>query len=97
MPYSSYYLTGTLYGRPLARLRETLRLLGIEKVGGPSEPEDHAASLCEIMANFITGPLAAPAEADSSSSNSISLPGSDASLSILKTLTGLAFMLAWAR
>lgn len=64
LPYSSYYLTGTLYGRPLARLRETLRLLGIEKVGGPSEPEDHAASLCEIMASLITGPLAAPAEAD---------------------------------
>ena len=53
LPYSSYYLTGTLYGRPLARLRETLRLLGIEKVGGPSEPEDHAAILCEIMANLI--------------------------------------------
>ena len=31
------------------------------------------------------------------SSNSISLPGSDASLSILNTLTRLAFMLAWAR
>ena len=64
LPYSSYYLTGTLYGRPLARLRETLRLLGIEKVGGPSEPEDHAAILCEIMANLIAGRLAAPAEAD---------------------------------
>jgi TorA maturation chaperone TorD len=64
LPYSSYYLTGALYGRPLARLRETLRLLGIEKVGGPSEPEDHAATLCEIMASLIGGPLASPAEAD---------------------------------
>src|SRR4051812_47687387 len=45
LPYSSHYLTGTLYGRPLARLRQTLQLLGIEKVGGRSEPEDHAAIL----------------------------------------------------
>ena len=97
LPYSSYYLTGTLYGRPLARLRETLRLLGIEKVGGPSEPEDHAAILCEIMANFIAGHLQLRPRLIVNSSNSISLPGSDASLSTLNTLTGLAFMLAWAR
>jgi TorA maturation chaperone TorD len=64
LPYSSYYLTGTLYGRPLARLRETLQLLGIEKAGGPSEPEDHAAILCEIMASLIDGTLASPADAD---------------------------------
>jgi TorA maturation chaperone TorD len=64
LPYSSYYLTGTLYGRPLARLRETLRLLGIEKVGGPSEPEDHAAILCEIMAGLIGGSIPAPAGTD---------------------------------
>jgi TorA maturation chaperone TorD len=61
LPYSSYYLTGTLYGRPLARLRATLRLLGIEKIGGPSEPEDHAAVLCEIMAGLIAAGLARPA------------------------------------
>jgi TorA maturation chaperone TorD len=63
-PYSSYYLTGTLYGRPLARLRETLQLLGIEKAGDHSEPEDHAAILCEIMAGLIDGTLACPADAD---------------------------------
>ena len=64
LPYSSHYLTGTLYGRPLARLRETLQLLGIEKAGGRSEPEDHAAILCEIMASLIGGTLASPAGAD---------------------------------
>jgi TorA maturation chaperone TorD len=64
LPYSSYYLTGTLYGRPLARLRETLQLLGIEKVGDHSEPEDHAAILCEIMASLIGGTFASPAGAD---------------------------------
>src|SRR5260370_40669412 len=48
LPYSSHYLTGTLYGRPLVRLREALQLLGIQKAAEHSEPEDHAAILCEI-------------------------------------------------
>jgi TorA maturation chaperone TorD len=64
LPYSSHYLTGTLYGRPLARLRQTLQLLGIEKAGGRSEPEDHAAILCEIMASLINGTFASPTGAD---------------------------------
>ena len=64
LPYSSHYLTGTLYGRPLARLRQTLQLLGIEQAGGRSEPEDHAAILCEIMAGLIRGAFASPAGAD---------------------------------
>jgi hypothetical protein len=58
------YLTGALYGRPLARLRETLRHLGIEKAAERSEPEDHAAILCEIMAGLVGGGIAAPAGAD---------------------------------
>jgi TorA maturation chaperone TorD len=64
LPYSSHYLTGALYGRPLARLRETLQLLGIEKAAGHSEPEDHAAILCEIMAGLVGGGIAAPPGAD---------------------------------
>jgi TorA maturation chaperone TorD len=64
LPYSSHYLTGTLYGRPLARLRQTLQVLGIEKTGGRSEPEDHVAILCEIMASLIGGTFASPAGAD---------------------------------
>ncbi|MGZ3360360.1 MAG: TorD/DmsD family molecular chaperone [Xanthobacteraceae bacterium] len=64
MPYSSHYLTGALYGRPLARLRETLGHLGIEKAAGHSEPEDHAAILCEIMAGLVSGGIAAAAGAD---------------------------------
>ena len=63
-PYSSHYLTGSLYGRPLARLRETLRHLGIEKAPERSEPEDHAAILCEIMAGLVGGGIAAQAGAD---------------------------------
>jgi TorA maturation chaperone TorD len=64
LPYASYYLTGSLYGRPLVRLRGTLRRLGIERAAGQSEPEDHAAILCEIMARIAGGRIAAPAEAD---------------------------------
>ena len=55
MPYASYYLTGFLHERPLARLREDLGKLGIERVEGNVEPEDHAATLCEIMAGLIGG------------------------------------------
>jgi TorA maturation chaperone TorD len=46
MPYASHYLTGSLYGRPLASLRETLGGLGVEWTG-PCEPEDHVSILCE--------------------------------------------------
>jgi len=52
LPYASYYLTGFLYERPLARLRGDLKRLGIEPMPGQSEPEDHAATLCEIMAHL---------------------------------------------
>ena len=34
LPYGSYYLTGFLHERPLARLREDLGRLGIERVDG---------------------------------------------------------------
>jgi TorA maturation chaperone TorD len=64
LPYSSHYLTGSLYGRPLAQLRETLQRLGIEQAPGRSEPEDHAATLCEVMAGLVVGSIAAPAGAD---------------------------------
>src|SRR4051812_43906910 len=63
LPYASHYLAGTLYGWPLARLRQTLLVLGIE-VANRSEPEDHAAILCEIMAGLIGGAFATPAGAD---------------------------------
>ena len=55
LPYSSYYLTGFLHERPLSRLRDDLASLGIERAQNNSEPEDHAATLCEIMAGFAGG------------------------------------------
>src|SRR5471032_2187418 len=47
LPYGSYYLTGFLHERPLARLRADLEALGIERTAETGEPEDHAAILCE--------------------------------------------------
>jgi len=64
LPYASYYLTGFLHERPLARLRRDLKRFGIEQVDGQSEPEDHAAILCEIMATLAGGEFEAPPGAE---------------------------------
>jgi TorA maturation chaperone TorD len=64
LPYASYYLTGFLHERPLARLRGDLAPLSIERVEGNNEPEDHAATLCEIMAGLVSGRLPAPQGTD---------------------------------
>ncbi len=64
LPYASYYLTGFLHERPLARLREDLSNLGIERSTGVSDPEDHAAILCEIMAGIINKKFPAEAGTD---------------------------------
>jgi TorA maturation chaperone TorD len=64
LPYASYYLTGFLHERPLARLRADLKRLEIEQTNGQSEPEDHAAILCEIMSGLAGGVLEAPPGAD---------------------------------
>ncbi|MDR9436850.1 MAG: molecular chaperone TorD family protein [Thiohalophilus sp.] len=53
IPYASWYRTGYLMDRPLARLRHDLRQLGIERQQQVSEPEDHIAALCEAMAMLI--------------------------------------------
>jgi TorA maturation chaperone TorD len=55
LPYGSYYLTGFLHERPLARVRESLARLGIERVEAQREPEDHVAILCEVMAGLASG------------------------------------------
>jgi TorA maturation chaperone TorD len=64
LPYGSYYLSGFLHERPLARLRAHLSRLGIERAQGQVEPEDHAAILCEVMAGLANGELPATAGAD---------------------------------
>lgn len=64
LPYGSYYLTGFLHERPLARLRQQLVELGVERAAGIAEPEDHVAILCEVMAGLINRKFPAPADAD---------------------------------
>src|SRR5947209_1538123 len=64
LPYASYYLTGFLNERPLARLRDDLAAFGVERVEGNYEPEDHAATLCEIMAGIAGGRFPAPQGAE---------------------------------
>src|SRR5256885_8364167 len=60
LPYGSYYLTGFLHERPLARLRAHLGKLGLERTPDQAEPEEHAAILCEIMAGVAGPALPAP-------------------------------------
>jgi TorA maturation chaperone TorD len=55
LPYASYYLTGFLNERPLARVREDFSALGIERGEAMSEPEDHLAMLLEVMAGLAAG------------------------------------------
>lgn len=60
-PYASYYLTGFLHEKPLARLRGDMARLGIAPSAGVAEPEDHIGMLCEMMAALIEGRFGAPA------------------------------------
>jgi TorA maturation chaperone TorD len=60
LPFASYYLTGFLNEKPLARLRGDMAELGIARVDEVREPEDHIASLCEMMSGLITGAFGAP-------------------------------------
>jgi len=60
VPYGSYYLTGFLQEKPLAKLRQDMARLGIERDPNVREPEDHIASLAEIMAGLIDGAFGEP-------------------------------------
>jgi TorA maturation chaperone TorD len=60
VPYGSYYLTGFLHEKPLARLRQDMARFGVAREPGVADPEDHIASLCEMMAGFIDGAFGPP-------------------------------------
>ena len=60
LPYASYYLTGFLNDKPLANLRNDMAAMGIERVEGVRDPEDHIASLFDMMAGLIRGVFDAP-------------------------------------
>lgn len=65
VPYGSYYLTGFLHEKPLARLRGDMKELGISRDPSVREPEDHIAALMDMMAGLILGEFDAPASLDS--------------------------------
>ena len=54
LPYGSFYMTGFLNEKPLANLRDDMKRIGIARSEGNSDPEDHIASLCEMMSGIIS-------------------------------------------
>lgn len=62
IPFGSYYKTGFLFEKPLAELRADLRRLGVAAEENVAEPEDHVASLFEVMEGLIVGRFGAPAD-----------------------------------
>ncbi len=64
LPYASYYLTGFLHEKPLAKLRNDMAAYGASKSDDVSESEDHVASVLEIMAGLIDGRFGKPASID---------------------------------
>lgn len=64
LPYASYYLTGFLNEKPLARLRQDMAALRVTRADNVFEPEDSMASLMETMAGLIVGRFGEPADID---------------------------------
>ena len=54
LPYGSFYMTGFLNEKPLANLRDDMKKIGIARSQSNSDPEDHIASLCEMMSGVIS-------------------------------------------
>ncbi len=55
LPFASYYLTGFLHEKPLAALRQDMQRLGIARRADVKIPEDHIATIFEMMAGMIEG------------------------------------------
>jgi len=53
VPFASWYLTGFLMEQPLTVLRDDLIRLGFKRQEGVHEPEDHIASLSEVMSMLV--------------------------------------------
>ncbi|WP_373888883.1 molecular chaperone [Massilia sp. ST3] len=54
-PYGSRYLSGYINDAPLAALRADLARLGLARVRGVGEFEDHLGALCETMRLLVAG------------------------------------------
>ena len=55
LPFASYYLTGFLKDKPLAKLRQDMEKIGIKLEENVKEPEDHIASIFDMMSGLILG------------------------------------------
>jgi TorA maturation chaperone TorD len=55
LPYASHYLTGLLYDKPLAALRGEMSRLGLQGDPNATEPEDHIATVLEVMHTLVLG------------------------------------------
>ena len=55
MLYGSFYVTGFLHDKPLARLREQLTQMSVKRQNGRHESEDHISALCDVMRFLIAG------------------------------------------
>lgn len=55
VPFGSYYMAGFLNEKPLAKLRKHMIQLEMARSDDVSEPEDHIAALCEMMAGMVDG------------------------------------------
>ena len=62
LPYASYYLTGFLNEKPLARLRQDMAALQVTRADNVFEPEDSMASLMETMGGLIVGRFGSAAD-----------------------------------
>ncbi len=54
-PYASHYIAGSLHDRPLVQIREDMRRIGLRHSDGVREPEDHAATILEVMGELVEG------------------------------------------
>jgi TorA maturation chaperone TorD len=54
VPYGSFYQTGFLHEEPLAKLRQDLSKLGLERQQDKKEPEDHIAGEFDVMRLILT-------------------------------------------
>ena len=64
MPFASFYMTGFLNEKPLAKLRDDMARLRIKRADNVYEPEDNIASLCDMMAGLIRGDFGVKADLD---------------------------------
>jgi hypothetical protein len=91
-PYASYYLTGYLYGRPLARVRETLKQLGLERTEDNRSPRITLRSFSKSWPASPAARSLLPAKASAISSRPISSRGSGVSFRISSTPSLRNFM-----